>query len=134
MNKTGFHRLDGYAGLQLRRLRNKKKYSLERVAEWLDLTKQQMSRLERGENRLSIVQLYQLSRGFNVPVSWFFEGFEDDADEVAWLGNMVGGDRSLWTASIAGDSTEKMLALWSMMPNHQMQKKAIRLLELMFET
>ena len=129
MNKTEFHKLDEHIGLCLRRLRNQKHYSLEQVAQWLDISKQQVSRLEHGKSRINVVQLYQLARGFNIPVSWFFADFKDDPDEVKWLSNMIQEDRSQWQPSNSQDQTEKLLALWSMLENQRLQQGFILLLE-----
>lgn len=133
MNKTDFHRLDEHIGLCLRRLRNQKQYSLEQVAEWLNISKQQVSRLEHGKNRMSIVQLYQIARGFNVPMSWFFEGFKDDSDEVKWISTMVREDRSQWVPSNKQDQSKKLLALWNMVDNKKLQLQIIHLLEAIIE-
>ncbi|MFK5987029.1 MAG: helix-turn-helix transcriptional regulator [Pseudomonadota bacterium] len=133
MNKTDFHQLDEHIGLCLRRLRNRKHYSLEQVAEWLNLSKQQVSRLEHGKSRMSIVQLYQIARGFNIPISWFFEEFKDDINEVKWVSNMVREDRAQWQPSNKQDQTKKLLALWNMVDNQQLQQQIVHLLEAITE-
>jgi len=133
MNKTDFHKLDEHIGLCLRRLRNRKGYSLEKVAEWVDLSKQQVSRLEHGKSRLNVLQLYQLARGFNVPISWFYDDFKDEEDEIKWIGNMVREDRSQWLVSNQHDQTQKLLALWAMVDNQKLQVRVINLLEAVVE-
>ena len=40
-----------------------KGYSLENLAEWMNVSKQQISRIEHGKCRISVVQLFQLARG-----------------------------------------------------------------------
>ncbi len=133
MAKNEFHPLDEHIGICLRRLRNKKHYSLEQVGEWLNLSKQQVSRLEHGKSRLNVLQLYQLARGFNVPISWFFEEFHDSEDEIKWVGNMLREDRSIWQAVNIGDQTQKLLALWMMLDNPKIQQQIVHLLEAMVE-
>lgn len=131
MAKNTFHPLDAHIGICLRRLRNKKHYSLEQVGEWLNLSKQQVSRLEHGKSRLNVVQLFQLARGFNVPISWFFEEFQDSPEEIQWVGNMVREDRRVWQPVNAEDDAQKLLALWMMLKNPAIQKQIIQLLEAM---
>jgi len=132
-NKRAVHPLDEHIGVRMRRARTHKGYSLEQVAEWLDISKQQVSRLEHGKSRLSVVQLYQISRGVDLPLSWFFEGFEDDTDEVKWVSNMVGEDRSQWTAASEEDRVRKMIALWGMVESRKVQRQIIGLLEAVTE-
>lgn len=131
MANNAFHPLDEHMGICLRRLRNKKHHSLEQVGEWLNLSKQQVSRLEHGKSRLNVLQLYQLARGFNEPISWFFEGFQDSPEEIQWVGNMVREDRYIWQPVNSKDEAQKLLALWMMLQSPKVQKQIIQLLEAM---
>jgi transcriptional regulator with XRE-family HTH domain len=128
--KQETHHLDSHVGLRLRRLRQQKHYSLEQTAEWLDITRQQMSRLEHGQSRMNVVQLYQLARGFDVPFSWFVEDFVDDADERRWQETMVREERGAWSVSSPQDQQARLLALWDMLEPRAKQK-IIGLLEAM---
>lgn len=123
------HPLDIHIGLRLRRLRTRKRLSLERVGEWLNLSKQQVSRFEQGQNRLSSLQLYQVARGLDIPVSWFYEGFEDASDEVAWVSTMVHEDRSRWLPTSKNDQAVQVAMLWKMLPTQRQREQVVRLLE-----
>lgn len=123
------HPLDIHIGLRLRRIRTSKKLSLERVGEWLDLSKQQVSRFEQGQSRLSVLHLYLLARGMDIPVSWFFEGYEDSPEEVAWISTMTHEDRGEWRPSADDDKAEQVMALWRMLPSKRQRDQILRMLE-----
>lgn len=57
--------------------------SQERLADSLGLTFQQVQKYERGANRISASKLYETSRTLEVAVSYFFEGLEGSAAEIA---------------------------------------------------
>ena len=52
------------------------------VANALGVTFQQVQKYERGTNRVGASRLYDLSRILNVPVQFFFEGLENQADTL----------------------------------------------------
>ena len=74
------HGLDTHIGIRLRQIRTQKGYSLENLAEWMNVSKQQVSRIEHGKCRISVVQLFQLARGLDVPLSWFIDDFVDERE------------------------------------------------------
>ena len=129
MNKTEFHPLDKHIGLRIKQLRAKKGYSLERVAEWLNISKQQVSRLELGKSRMSVVQLYQISRGLDMPISWFLGGFKDDEVEIKWLNNMLSEDRRLWSPENSDDKLQNLISLWRLIESPLIQDQIIGLME-----
>lgn len=58
-----------------RRIRDLRKYysrSLAEASELLGVSSQQLSRLERGENRISVAQLSLISAHTDTPIFWFF--------------------------------------------------------------
>jgi len=52
-------------------------YSQERLGEAIGLTFQQVQKYERGSNRISAGTLYRLSQVLDVPVSFFFDSYDD---------------------------------------------------------
>ncbi|MGZ8363749.1 MAG: helix-turn-helix domain-containing protein [Caulobacteraceae bacterium] len=69
--------VDKHVGEKIRLKRKAHSVSQERLAEALGLTFQQVQKYERGSNRVSASKLYEIARYFSVPVSTFFEGFND---------------------------------------------------------
>jgi transcriptional regulator with XRE-family HTH domain len=74
------HPVDVHVGGRVRLRRVFLGYSQEKLANALGLTFQQIQKYERGANRISASKLYELSRILSVPVTYFFEGVESDAE------------------------------------------------------
>nr|WP_306228789.1 helix-turn-helix transcriptional regulator [Aurantimonas sp. CSK15Z-1] len=65
----------------MRIARLERRLSQTSVAEVLDITFQQLQKYEKGLNRISASRLYRLSRALDVPVGYFFEGFEAQSSD-----------------------------------------------------
>lgn len=65
----------------VRRVNNMKTKDLAKI---LDVSQQQMSRYERGVNRIDVSIIYKISQYFNYPLGFFFEGIylESEADSL----------------------------------------------------
>lgn len=72
------HPTDIYVGRQLCARRVMLGFSQERLATAIGLTFQQVQKYERGVNRISASRLYDLGKVLDVPVSYFFEGLEEE--------------------------------------------------------
>jgi transcriptional regulator with XRE-family HTH domain len=72
--------IDVHVGLQVRLRRKELKISQERLADALGLTFQQVQKYERGANRISASKLFEIARALRVPIGWFFEGLNSDAE------------------------------------------------------
>src|SRR3546814_18172810 len=91
------HPVDVHVGGRVRLRRVFLGYSQEKLANALGLTFQQIQKYERGANRISASKLYELSRILSVPVTYFFEGVESEAE----AGNAAGQE----PGASAGGST-----------------------------
>jgi transcriptional regulator with XRE-family HTH domain len=79
MASKGFpNPIDVHVGHRIRQRRGLLGMSQEKVAEALGLTFQQVQKYERGTNRIGSSRLFDLTRIFSVPISYFFEGMEAD--------------------------------------------------------
>ena len=76
--KDGPHPVDVLVGRKVRERRTLAGMSQTVVAEKLGLTFQQLQKYEKGGNRISASRLYELALILGVPVSYFFEGMEED--------------------------------------------------------
>lgn len=59
-----------------RRIQNKRKelgYSADKLSEHIGISQQQLSRYERGTNKINVSHLIKISTFLNTPISWFFE-------------------------------------------------------------
>jgi transcriptional regulator with XRE-family HTH domain len=70
--------VDIHVGKRLRQRRTLLGMSQEKLGELLGLTFQQVQKYERGTNRIGSSRLFRLSCILEVPVSYFFEGLQED--------------------------------------------------------
>ncbi len=74
--------IDLHVGGRVRIRRKILGVSQDQLAAALGLTFQQVQKYERGSNRVSASKLYQIATTLQVPISFFFEGLADPADET----------------------------------------------------
>lgn len=67
-------RIDIHVGKKLRRFRNARDLSQQKLGTQVGITFQQIQKYERGTNRISASRLYQFARALDVSVSDFYEG------------------------------------------------------------
>ena len=72
--------VDEHVGRQIRARRRVLGMSQEDLANTLGLTFQQVQKYERGTNRVSASKLFAVARTLQCPVSFFFEGLEQEPD------------------------------------------------------
>jgi Predicted transcriptional regulators len=81
--------IDKHIGNKIRECRVRAKMSLQQTSEILSVSPGQLSRYESGENRINAGSLFYLARGFELPVSWFYEGFDISNERKRHLENVV---------------------------------------------
>ncbi len=72
--------IDVAVGGRIRARRTALGISQTALAKALGLTFQQVQKYERGANRISASKLFEIARALQVPIGWFFEGLNSDAD------------------------------------------------------
>jgi len=72
--------VDLHVGARIRMRRRMQGVSQEKLADALGLTFQQVQKYERGANRVSASKLYEIAASLRTPVSYFFEGLADPAN------------------------------------------------------
>jgi transcriptional regulator with XRE-family HTH domain len=80
-------------GRHVRRLRNVRRLTQERLAERSGLTSDTIRRLERGEFSPSVRTLRKLCKGLGLSVAQLFQGFElaGNRDEISELAELLRG-------------------------------------------
>ncbi len=81
-SRTQAKSVDTHVGQRIRDKRNERGMSQTEVANALGVTFQQVQKYERGTNRVGASRLYDLSRILSVPVQFFFEGLENQPNEL----------------------------------------------------
>ncbi len=75
------HPVDLYVGQRLYERRKKLQMSLSQLGEKMCLSHQQVQKYEKAATRISASVLYELSNILGVSVSYFYDGFNPDANE-----------------------------------------------------
>jgi len=70
--------IDIEVGARIRVRRKFLSLSQSALAEALGLTFQQVQKYERGSNRISASKLFEIAQVLQVPVAYFFEGYQTD--------------------------------------------------------
>src|SRR5580658_2657112 len=74
--------VDLHVGARIRMRRRMNGVSLERLADALGLTFQQVQKYERGANRVSASKLYEIAAALKTPVAYFFDGLASTSGEA----------------------------------------------------
>lgn len=69
---------DRHVGMRIRERRLMLGLSQQQLASMIGVTYQQAHKYERGLNRISAGRLFEIATVLAVPVSWFFEGLDED--------------------------------------------------------
>ncbi len=70
--------VDTHVGTRIRLRRQVMKMSQEKLGNALGVTFQQVQKYERGANRVGASRLWKMSQVLEVPVSFFYEGLDED--------------------------------------------------------
>ncbi len=70
--------LDTYIGKRIRLRRKLLGMSQVKLAERIGVTFQQVQKYERGSNRIAAARLYYTAEVLDVPITYFFDGFEQN--------------------------------------------------------
>ncbi len=73
---------DRHVGARIRERRVMLGLSQQQLAVMIGVTYQQAHKYERGLNRISAGRLYDIAGVLSVPISWFFEGMQEDATSL----------------------------------------------------
>jgi transcriptional regulator with XRE-family HTH domain len=73
-------KIDTLIGMKIHELRISMGLSRQQLAAKIGVTHQQLQKYEKGTNRISAGRLAAISHALNKPVSFFFDGVNDDTD------------------------------------------------------
>jgi transcriptional regulator with XRE-family HTH domain len=78
-NSPTARRVDDHVGERIRERRTELGRTQEELGRALAISYQQVQKYETAANRVSAGRLYELARELEVEISYFFEGYEEDA-------------------------------------------------------
>ena len=102
--------LNQHLGKQLRLRRASLGLTQTQVAQAINVTFQQIQKYEKGTNGVSSARLLQLSTFLNVPINFFFEGYDNGVDKNNETGNSLSFSFILKTLNeLESDERNKLL-------------------------
>lgn len=104
---------------------------MEKIGEILDVTPQQISRFELGQQRISAVQLYRLASGFDVPVGWFFLGYEETSEEISRLRVVLKASREEYRPVVLKEKQDALIRAWLALSNEKKRDAVLAVTEAM---
>lgn len=100
--------IDRHVGNRLRKLRLIHGVSLEALAGMVDVAPQQIQKYEVGETRLSASRIFELSKIFAVPVTWFY-----DELDAATSAEMYARIRQCRTAEDSNEAQDLLVSYYA---------------------
>lgn len=104
-------KIDQHIGQRLRHVRKKYQLSQASLAEMVGVSHQQIQQYESGATRVSASTLYSFSRILQVPVSYFFEGYQPETTDEGLSPVIIQQrERALSILLVEDSAADEMLA------------------------
>jgi len=109
------HPVDVHVGKRVRHRRWLIGMTQQQLAEQVGIKFQQIQKYETGANRVSASRLWDMADALDVPVSFFFDGLEDDHKDAA--------ENSMLPADLMGDKEAlDLVRSYYSMPENQRRR------------
>jgi|SRR5580704_16865315 transcriptional regulator with XRE-family HTH domain len=82
-NRVRSATIDDYVSSRIRERRVMLGLTQQQLGEMIGVTYQQVHKYERGKNRVTAGQLFEIARLLDAPITFFYEGLEQEARPVA---------------------------------------------------
>ncbi|EPJ9673710.1 TPA: helix-turn-helix transcriptional regulator [Citrobacter freundii] len=73
---------DKKVGQRIQMRRKELGMTAQQLSEQVDISQQQLSRYERGTNKINVSHLVNIAAGLNTPISWFFIDCQPEFERV----------------------------------------------------
>ncbi|MDY5107184.1 MAG: helix-turn-helix transcriptional regulator [Actinobacillus minor] len=93
--------IDRLVGQRIQKKRRELGFTAEKLSEYVNLTQPQLSRYERGTNKINIAHLVAIATFLKTPISYFFA---DCMEEFGWSNDEMELDRH-WQELSASQKT-----------------------------
>ncbi|MFN3827410.1 MAG: helix-turn-helix domain-containing protein [Micavibrio sp.] len=133
--KGGPKAMDIHVGNRLRMRRSILGWSQEKLADSVGLTFQQVQKYERGANRISASRLYDFSRVLDVPVSYFFEQYNEKQKPENFKYGFAEGeqDQFLDTGKWYDKETLELIRVYYSIQDQKLRRNLIKVIQNMAE-
>lgn len=122
------HPVDLYVGARLRIRRKVLGLSQTQLADALGITFQQIQKYERGANRISASKLYEAARLLQSPVSYFFEGLDETAQN-----GLDDGFAQRMTQFVATPEGLELAGLFPRLNDRRLRRRVVDLVKAMVD-
>ena len=123
MSARGPTSIDQHVGARLRLRRSLMEMSQSELGDKLGVTFQQVQKYERGTNRIGASRLFHVAKVMEVPVSYFFEGLEEDGSS-----ELKGNDSDTLYDVIASPDGLALASAFSAIQDQTVRRRVIDLL------
>lgn len=128
------HPVDVHVGKRLRLKRTIMGLSQESIGKAIGVTFQQIQKYERGINRMGASRLYDFAKTLNIPVSYFFEGFDDELTiDSAVYGMAEGKAPAFEHEQVSSRETMDIMRAYYKIRNPSVRKRIIELIKAVSE-
>lgn len=83
MSKLTVTEADKLIGQRIQQRRKEQKLTADKLSEEIGVSQQQLSRYERGTNKINVAHLIDIAAHLNTPISWFFMDYDLDNKKSA---------------------------------------------------
>lgn len=124
------HPVDIYVGKRLRMRRTILGMSQESIGNAIGVTFQQIQKYERGINRMGSSRLYDFARLLGVPVSYFFEGYDEENGGLAYASGLSEENPSSFEhEKLTSRETLEMMRAYYRITDPQVRKRVFELVK-----
>ncbi len=116
------HDVDIHVGGRVRLRRSALGLSQDQLGAAIGLSFQQIQKYERGANRIGASRLYEMSKILNIPISYFFEGFDA-------LGLAEAKDSSYQADPVIKRETLELMRSYHQILDTKQRKKILKLVQ-----
>ncbi|MCZ2722086.1 helix-turn-helix transcriptional regulator [Marinomonas sp. 15G1-11] len=122
MSKISVTDIDATVGRRIQLRRKELRISAASLSEKIGISQQQLSRYERGVNKINVSHLFHISVFLESPISWFF--LDCEVEEAFQISNQT----APYIAMQDADLQTRLQQVWTTLSRDQ-QRKLIALLD-----
>lgn len=125
-------RVDAHVGVRLRRRRSMLGISQSKLADALELTFQQVQKYEKGQTRIGVGRLWDISKILGVPITYFFENLDGkvfSSASVPFSPVLAENKESIEADPLARRDVRDLLRAYCSISNPQVAKDILRVIK-----